>query len=343
MSGERTDGLDAYVETLETHLAYGWSPVFGLRTQQYKYLRTARPELYALDADPHELHDLAASQPERLIELDSALESHLRNALPVVPNAVPPTEEVALLESLGYVVGESEGGEHPLGWVGGPDPKDALGTFVKIMEARAKLTAGDPEGARKILDEQPEAGGWIAHARAEIAIELGDAKQAEQWAREVVAAQPQHAEGYLVLGEALALQGRTPEAVAAYEAAARINPNETASLVALAQIAEAAGQLDVAEQRYREALDSNAPSAEAALRLAALYYESGRAADARAALSRIGPPDPVATSALIRLARAETAAGYRDDALERLERALRQRPDAELEAAFAELGGERAK
>jgi cytochrome c-type biogenesis protein CcmH/NrfG len=339
MSGEREDGLEAYVETLETDLAYGWSPVLGLRTGEYKYLRTVRPELYALDTDLHELNDLAASLPAKLKELDAALEAHLGDALPVVPNAVAPPEEIALLESLGYVVRESDGGEHPLGWVGGADPKDMVGTFVKILEARSRLTAGDVAGAREILDSEPEAGGWIAHVRAEIALELGDAEQAERLAREVIAAQPDHAEGYLALGKALELQGHTQDAVAAYEEAARTNPNETASLVALARISEAAGQLDAAEHRYREALDSNSPSADAALRLAALYYDRGLPSDARATLSETGLLDAAGLDALIRLTRAEAKAGYRDDALDRLERALEREENEQLAAVYEELGG----
>jgi choline-sulfatase len=340
MRGERVDGLEAYVETLETDLAYGWSPVLGLRTDEYKYLRTVRPELYALDTDPHELNDVAASQPEELKKFDAALETHLSGALPVVPNAVAPPEEIALLESLGYVVRESDAEERPLGWVGGADPKDVLGTFIKILEARSRLTEGDVAGAREILDSQPEAGGWVAHARAEIELELGDAEQAERLAREVIAAQPHHAEGYLVLGEALELQGRTRDAVAAYEEAARTNPNETASLVALARISEAAGELDAAERRYREALDSNAPSADAALRLAALYYDRGLTSDARATLSEVGLLDAAGLDALIRLTRAEAKAGYRADALDRLERALEREENEQLAAVYAELGGQ---
>jgi len=135
------------------------------------------------------------------------------------------------------------------------------------------------------------------------------------------------------------MQGRTQDAVAAYEEAARINPNETASLIALAQISEAAGEVDVAEHHYREALDSNAPSADAALRLAALYYDRGRAEDARSTLSEIGLLDAAGTDALIRLSRAEAKAGYRDNALDRLTRARKRKPNDELDAVYAELGG----
>jgi len=343
MTGDRSDGLDAYVETLETYLGYGWSPVLGLRSGDYKYLRTVRPELYALSADPHELDDLAKRQPDRVKVLDAALEDHLRGAQPVVPNTLPPPEEVALLESLGYVTRGPGEVQHPLGWVGGADPKDVLGTFIKILEARSKLTEGDPDAARKILESVPEAGGWIAHARAEIQLELGNAEEAERLAREVVAAQPQQAEGYLILGDALEALGRTQEAVAAYEEAARINPNETASLVALGEISEAAGQLDDAERYFQAAFESNAPSADAALRLAALYYDRGRPEDARAALTASGVVDAASPDALIRLARAEAKAGDRDAALGQLERRLERKSNPDLEAVYVELGGRKGQ
>ncbi len=174
---------------------------------------------------------------------------------------------------------------------------------------------------------------------AEIELQIGDAEQAERWARKVIAAQPHHAEGYLVLGEALESQGRTQDAVAAYEAAARINPNETASLVALAQISEAAGHLDEAERRYQEALDSNAPSADAALRLAALYYDRGLTPNARATLSELTLPNAAGLDALIRLTRAEAKAGFRADAIDRLERALERDENEQLAEVYAELGG----
>ncbi|MCH7600057.1 MAG: tetratricopeptide repeat protein, partial [Myxococcales bacterium] len=118
-----------------------------------------------------------------------------------------------------------------------------------------------------------------------------------------------------------------------------INPNETASLVALARISEATGQWDAAERRYREALDANAPSADAALRLAALYYDRGLTSDARATLSETGLLDAAGLDALIRLSRAEAQAGYRANALDRLERALKREENPELEAVYVELGG----
>ena len=81
----------------------------------------------------------------------------------------------------------------------------------------------------------------------------------------------------------------------------------------------------------------NAPSADAALRLAALYYDRGLTSDARATLSEVGLLDAAGLDALIRLTRAEAKAGYRDDALDRLERALEREENEQLAAVYAEL------
>jgi hypothetical protein len=101
--------------------------------------------------------------------------------------------------------------------------------------------------------------------------------------------------------------------------------------------------LDAAELRYREALDSNAPSADAALRLAALYYDRGLTSEARVTLSGVGVLDAAGPDALIRLTRAEAEAGYRANALDRLERALKRalkrEENEQLAAVYAELGG----
>jgi arylsulfatase A-like enzyme/Flp pilus assembly protein TadD len=337
--GERTEGLTAYVETLETHLAYGWSPVLGLRTDRYKYLRTTQPELYDLEQDRLEQRDVSGKRPEEADRLDGALTRQLAGARPVAPNVTATAAEVAMLESLGYVVRGDAGTEHSLGWVGGEDPKQAIGTFVKLLEARSRLTSGDPKGARAALEGVGEAGGWIAHARAEIAVALGDYEDAELLARDMIAAQPDHAEGYLALGAALEKLGRGADARTAYEEAARLNPNETRSFVALGRLAEAEGNYDAAVARYREALESKAPNADGALRLAALYYERGSDQEARMTLAAVdsarGAPESI-----VRLAEAEARAGSLESALGRLAAAMRLNPDdRELAAAHERLAG----
>lgn len=340
--GERADALPAYVQTLETKLAYGWSPVWGLRTDHYKYLRTVQPELYDLSRDRLELRNVSGDHPEEVAALDAQLSDRLTGARPVAPNATATPQEAALLESLGYVVRDTSNVNEPVGWVGGQDPKDAIPIFNRLLEARSMLASGDAAGAREALADVEEAGGWIALARAEIANALGDYTDAEKFASEMIAGQPDQAEGYLALGAALEGQGRAADAKAAYEQAVRINPNETDGFVSLGRLAEARGNPVEAEARYREALDSNAPNADAALRLAALYLEQGQTRRADETLAAIqgagGRPESV-----IRLARVEIETNRRQAARERVADALSLAPgDAQLTALYEELGGAQA-
>src|SRR4029077_9198049 len=55
-----------YSETDRPFLTFGWSPLRSLTTETWKYVRTPREELYDLRHDPHELDNLAESQPAQL-------------------------------------------------------------------------------------------------------------------------------------------------------------------------------------------------------------------------------------------------------------------------------------
>ena len=341
MRGERDDPLIAYVETLSTYLDRGWSPVIGVRTDRYKYLRTVRPELYDLAADPGETRNIAPDRASVVENLEVALERQLEGARPVRPNTAPPSEEIELLESLGYVVRGPETADRPLGWVGGTDPKDRIGGIIKLAEARMYLGSGRPELALKLLESEPEEGGWVAHVRSEGALALGDAEEAEHQARKMVAAQPDLAESFVALGKALEARGRMEEARAAYQEGARIDPTLADSIEGLGRLAEAEGDIETAEAFYRQGMESRAPSIEAALRLAALRFEQGRPEEARHILEEFGGGIDAQPEALVHLARAEAKAGYPEQALARLERSMKKRrANPVLSAAYEELKGE---
>jgi tetratricopeptide (TPR) repeat protein len=238
------------------------------------------------------------------------------------------------------VVAANSSPHPPLGYVGGPDPKDRKIALIQLMEARAHLAKGRLERAREVLASAPEAGGWIEHTRAEIALALGDAEGAERAARRMLAAQPGYADGYLILGQALEDQGRAGEARAVYEQATRVDPTQSDSIVALGRVAESEGDLESAAVRYEEALGMKAPSAEAALRLAAIRFDEGRSSEAHTLLQGLGNVAQARPDAVIRLVRAEARAGDRDAALARLERSLRAVGDPSVFAdVYEELGG----
>jgi arylsulfatase A-like enzyme/predicted negative regulator of RcsB-dependent stress response len=328
---ERSDALPAYLETLATHLDFGWSPVLGVRTDRYKYLRTTRPELYDLSEDPDETRDLAGERPEQVAELEALLSAGLDGARPLEPTLAVPADERAQLEALGYLVASPSRELPELGWVGGPDPKDRRRAIVALMEARSRLAAGRPDQALAALESAPAAGGWIAEARADAALASGDAAAAERHAREAVDAQPDRAAAQLVLARALEALGRPDEAARAYERAASLDPEGSDALLALGRLARQRGDIEAARSYFERASRAPTPSAEAALRLAALHFEAGQPSRARAYLREAWDAPQVPAEARIRAARAEARAGYPSRALARLDRAIARNPgDAAL-------------
>lgn len=131
---------EVYAESLHTHDAFGWAPLRSLRAGPYKYIQAPRPELYNLQTDPHEQHNLYATNSAKAIELKEDLAKLLARHAPKRPST--PTEispqTRALLGSLGYLAG----GPRPAIETQGPDPKDRLPEFQLYDKALDYISAG---------------------------------------------------------------------------------------------------------------------------------------------------------------------------------------------------------
>jgi len=237
-AGERV----AYLETLATRLDYGWSPLLGLRTARYKYIRAPRPELYDLRRDPAERRDLAAAKPEVVARLDRLLSQRL--AASAAPRAdarlaVGLSEaDRARLRSLGYVVPARAAAAAPSDAVGGPDPKDEIGLLQVLGAAQKDADAGRLAAALERLAGVQDGGTATSAMRAAIAVATGDYALAERDARSVLGREPDRPDILIILGRALAGQGRLAEARAAFEAAALLDPGSSTAHRYLGRVQE---------------------------------------------------------------------------------------------------------
>ncbi len=64
----------AYMETFLTQLHYNWSPLIGLRTNNWKYVKGPQPELYDLLADSQEETNLIGGKPDVSSDYIAALD-----------------------------------------------------------------------------------------------------------------------------------------------------------------------------------------------------------------------------------------------------------------------------
>jgi len=94
-----------YLETIFPEANFGWSPLQGIRTRQWKYIKAPRPELYDLQKDPEELTNVIDLYPKQARNLETRLQKLLNNLpSPQKKQTVSMNEETRKrLQSLGYV------------------------------------------------------------------------------------------------------------------------------------------------------------------------------------------------------------------------------------------------
>ncbi len=153
-SDEPSRGL-YYAETLSPRFSHGWGELRALFEGDLKYIHGPRPELFDLQADPGELHNLVPSQPQQHQRMEAALAAFIaRNAQATSSDAaqeVDPETRQRLL-ALGYV---SAGGAAPDQVVeelrsDGDPPQDHIRDINLSSQAKQALTRGDHLAAREL-------------------------------------------------------------------------------------------------------------------------------------------------------------------------------------------------
>jgi Flp pilus assembly protein TadD len=324
MQGRQQSGV-AYLETLDTQLGQGWSPLYGIRTDTHKYVRAPRPELYDLVADPKELDDLAAEQPELVARLDREIDRIHAAGRPLRMQGLPDAATRQQLESLGYVVA---GGidTDSLGVVEGIDPKDGRRTLKYSDDARTLAGLRDFAGALDKLGMVLGGGPHIDVRRAQLARKSGRLDESLAYADSCAAMAPGWSD--CVMHRALTLweMGRQEEAMETMRQAAALDPSDSDPLAHLGGFHLVRGEVPQASKMLEQALASREGNVEVFWRLAAVRIAQGRLEEADALLDRMPPDRLVEADVAAPVAAAEIEAGELDRARARLRPALDRAP-----------------
>jgi tetratricopeptide (TPR) repeat protein len=223
---------------------YNANSLLGVVTDQYKYIRTTRPELYDLVNDPNELNNIAARQPDRLQNMEQALRHILEESTRHKEDGRVGLDEQTRrrLESLGYVRGTVKEDFDSGG--GGEDPKDLVEYHVQSMQA-----------------------GFFMY-KEEYAL-------AESKCRELISQRPSFYRPYLNLAIMAMKLGKFTEAVADLEKVIERKPDHAYAYEGLAAAYEAQGQFDRAVTGYTRVLELKPDYVEAYYKLALCFYELG--------------------------------------------------------------------
>ncbi|MCW5890326.1 MAG: sulfatase-like hydrolase/transferase [bacterium] len=217
----------SYAETDLPLAAYGWSPQRSLTTEDWKYVRTPRPELYARPSDRAEHHDVAAADPARVAALDGALADVEASFRPLIaPEARLDARARARLEALGYAASSAPAARTE----GLRDVKDMLevkrlGTDVAVGLATGRLDA--PVAIvllRTLVERSPESAPFRVRLGTLLLVH-GDVPGAIAELEEAVRLHPDLADARINLGQATLRAGRPADAAAQFRAALALEPD----------------------------------------------------------------------------------------------------------------------
>ncbi|HWS71334.1 MAG TPA: sulfatase-like hydrolase/transferase, partial [Thermoanaerobaculia bacterium] len=218
-----------YAETLYPRIHLGWSELRSVIGARFHYIDGPRPELYDVAADPAEQRDVIAIERRSSAAMKSELQQY-PSAVSAIGKVDP--EEAAKLAALGYI-GTPQNRSGPL-----PNPRDMIGQLTEIKAAFRLADEGRLDEAarsfRALLAKNPR----LADVRSklgEILVESGRANEAVTLDREAMSQNERFSPDLaLALGFAYLKSGQPVPALEHAQLALELSPREAHELMARA-------------------------------------------------------------------------------------------------------------
>jgi tetratricopeptide (TPR) repeat protein len=349
----------AYAESLSSLLHMGWAPLHAWRTRQWKLIEAPRLELYDLEKDPAEAHNLAGERPELVEQMRRPLLAAMSAPTPLAAKAVD-AEAAERLAALGYLGGASA--PPPADDATRKDPKDHVDVITRLERGMSRARM-DPASAVRDLTAvirqdpgitvarryravayaaagQPEAALADLHSlekeeglSAEDLIVLADCLRASGRSGEALGAleratrlQPKSPQPLLSRGNVLLKDGRNEEAVAAFEGVLSVAPGHIEALRGLGDLALLRGDTAAAAERYDRILGIDPNDAGAMVKLGVIRMRGSARDEATTLFRQAVEREPKNAEALLYLAGALAASGRHAEAVPLFERALSAGP-----------------
>ena len=261
MTGAKKElGLAAYSEAIYPRFHFGWSDLRALTSGRYKYVAAPRPELYDLQQDPEESHNLYTERQalgdrmnQELVALEQRMSATAASPKPAVE--VDPDAR-ARLAALGYV-GTFVTALAP-DRAGLADPKDKIQLFNLMTQARetARHDKESDEGLHaleRVVAEDPRViDAWFMLGN-EYYRRRQYARAIEQFKR-ALDLKPDYDLVVINMANAYRALGRDEEAMVGYRRFMELDPKNAQIRYEAAQILIDSGKLDEARKQLTEAL-----------------------------------------------------------------------------------------
>ena len=317
MAGRTTDlGADAYSEAMYPRFHFGWSELRSITSGRYKFISAPRPELYDLQDDPGEAHNLYDARRTLADRMADALRAFDARQAGVVrrPDTVDPDVR-ARLAALGYVGTFVSADAQPSSALA--DPKDKIELFNLMTDAREKLQDDReaPEGVAML--------------------------------ERVAARDPEVIDAWLLLGNEHAKRGRYEAALAAFRRALQLKPDYDLALRNMANVYRDMGRPLDAATGLQRLLGFDPNNLQARQELAEVLLDAGRIDEAERELNTVLRRDPHMAAAHATIGALKLKRGDASGAEQEIRAALAERPGLRLAhfnlALAAEQRGDTAR
>jgi arylsulfatase A-like enzyme/Flp pilus assembly protein TadD len=329
-AAESAPWVDApsFGESLMPLLQYGWSDLRTVRDGRWKYILAPKPELYDLERDPGELHNLADVEPARARALRASIEARLKQeqtaARSETAAAGIPPEVLERLGALGYVGAGATPGRKSIG----ADPKDKLAEYMALrdlmQEGLVALRSGRAADAVTPLQAVTRRGvdSFEVHyylARTYAALKRWRDAAAEY--ERAIESMPGDIESWRGLGESRVALHDGPGAVRAFEKLAGLAPGDAVALMQLGEAYRDVARYQDAVRVIRQALALDPKPAQYWNSLGTVLGASSQMAEAERAFAEATTREPGNGLYAYNRGLALQQLGRRDEALVQIKRA----------------------
>jgi len=265
-----------------TSTKYGATPLMGVVDNDgWKYIHAPRAELFDLNRDPDETHNLIDEEVDRARVLEAELEDLIAAAVNPgdLDGELEMTDEARRrLESLGYVGGSTDL-EISSFDADSVDPKDTFEfhllhqeVTIHLLDERYEQAAS---AAERMVRDRPESPLGHKHL-AKIALDQGQLLAAQTHLETLVRLVPDDVESHTNLGVIYRAQGQMEEGEAAYRRAIAIDPGHAPAQNNLAFALLTKREFAEAIEHLQLAIEVDPDYEDAHFNLGRAFHETGQ-------------------------------------------------------------------
>jgi arylsulfatase A-like enzyme/Tfp pilus assembly protein PilF len=282
--GKEVPATYAYSETIYPKTNLGWAELRAVRTPVYKLIQAPTPELYRLETDPAESHNVKNQYPGEVDQLQKKIKevAGAESSQGLLERQPISSETLRQLQSLGYA---TAGARRDLRLdMSGPDPKERIQVLGIIERTSKMINQHQYHSALPLLHgavQQDPTNPFLYHLLGLCHQQLGQHQRAVQVFQEAIANKVDTDQMQAELGNSYLRLGDLQQAVNAMETAASMNMANLQNLTNLATLYLQLRRPADTERTLRAILAQDDRYAEAYNLMGTLEIQGGKAELAR--------------------------------------------------------------